>query len=438
MEPVIAIVGRPNVGKSTLFNRLTRSRDALVDDRPGVTRDRLYAHVRYDDNRSFALIDTGGFEDFAKDPLAQKVQKQIKSAIEEADSIIFVVDGRQGILPTDEEIARMLRPFEKKVYLAVNKIDGPELENLAAEFYRFGFHLLFPISAAHGYGVRALLDKILQDLPPSPDEVESRNESIRVAVVGKPNVGKSSLINRILGSERLVVSELPGTTRDSVDTPFQWKGKSYTFIDTAGIRRKARVKDKIEKFSVIKALRSLERCHVACVLVDAAEGVTEQDARICGYALERGRAIVLVINKWDLVKDDESKRKDLQRSMERELAFINFAPKVRTSALTGEGIGKLFQHIDRVYAHFSRSVKTSDLNKALREIVAKHPAPIVGRKRPNFSYATQVDIRPPTFLIFVNRPEWVQPNYERYLLNQLRSSLQLTLTPIRIIFKKKK
>ncbi len=437
MEPVIAIVGRPNVGKSTLFNRLTRSRDALVDDRPGVTRDRLYAHVRHDD-RSFTLIDTGGFEDFTQDPLAQKVQQQIKSAIEEADSIIFVVDGRQGILPADEEIARMLRPFEKKVYLAVNKIDGPELENLAADFYSFGFHLLFPISAAHGYGVKALLDKILQDLPASHDEMEGRSDSIKVAVVGKPNVGKSSLINRILGSERLVVSELPGTTRDSVDTHFQWKGKAYTFIDTAGIRRKARVKEKIEKFSVIKALRSLDRCHVACVLVDAAEGITEQDARICGYALERGRAIVLVINKWDLAKGDESRRKNLQRSMERELAFINFAPKVRTSALTGEGIGKLFQHIDKVYGHFSRSIKTSDLNRALKEIVTKHPAPIVGHRRPNFSYATQVDIRPPTFLVFVNRPEWVQSTYERYLLNQLRSRLGLPLTPIRIIFKRKK
>jgi len=283
-----------------------------------------------------------------------------------------------------------------------------------------------------------LLDKILQDLPASHDEMEGRSDSIKVAVVGKPNVGKSSLINRILGSERLVVSELPGTTRDSVDTHFQWKGKAYTFIDTAGIRRKARVKEKIEKFSVIKALRSLDRCHVACVLVDAAEGITEQDARVCGYALERGRAIVLVINKWDLAKGDESRRKNLQRSMERELAFINFAPKVRTSALTGEGIGKLFQHIDKVYGHFSRSIKTSDLNRALKEIVTKHPAPVVGHRRPNFSYATQVDIRPPTFLVFVNRPEWVQSTYERYLLNQLRSRLGLPLTPIRIIFKRKK
>ena len=436
MEPVIVIVGRPNVGKSTLFNRLTRSREALVDDLPGVTRDRLYAHVTYDD-KSFSIIDTGGFEDLDNDPLASKVREQIISAIHEADGIIFVVDGRQGILPTDEEIARMLRPFEKKVYLAVNKIDSPELETLATEFYSFGFSCLFPISAAHGYGLKALIGKILEDFPTSPVK-EQEGEQIKVAVVGKPNVGKSSLINRILGAERLVVSELPGTTRDSVDTHFEWKGKPYTFIDTAGIRRKARVKDKIEKFSVVKALKSLERCHVACIMVDATEGVTEQDARICGYALERGRGIVVALNKWDLIKGDASKRKALQRSLERELEFLSFAPKVRTSAVTGEGIRQLFDNIDRVFAQFSFSVKTSELNRTLKQITSNHPPPLVGNRRPGFSYATQVDVRPPTFLIFVNRPDWIKPTYERYLFNQLRSRLGLTLTPIRIIFKKKK
>ena len=437
MDPVIAIVGRPNVGKSTLFNRLTRSRDALVDDRPGVTRDRLCAQVSYDD-RSFSIIDTGGFEDFTGDPLAQKIQEQIKWAIEEADAIIFMVDGRQGLLPTDEQIARMLRPFEKKVYLAVNKIDGPELEYLAAEFYGLGFPLLFPISAAHGFGVKALIERLLEDLPSYPEEEEGQADRIRVAVVGKPNVGKSSLINRILGSERLVVSEIPGTTRDSVDTHLRWYGRDYTLIDTAGIRRKARVREKIEKFSVIKALRSLDRCHVACVLIDAWQGASEQDARICGYALERGKAVVVVLNKWDLVRDNETKRRYLENSLEMQLGFLDFAPKVRTSAVTGQGIGRLFQYIDQAYGQFSSSVKTSDLNRVLKEIVAKHPPAIVGHKRPNFSYATQVDIKPPTFLIFVNRPEWIQRNYERYLLNQLRSRLGLTLTPIRIIFRKKK
>ncbi len=436
MEPVIVIVGRPNVGKSTLFNRLTRSREALVDDTAGVTRDRLYAHVRYYD-RSFTIVDTGGFEDFSEDPLAHKVQEQIRSAISEADGIIFVVDGRQGILPTDEEIARMLRPFEKKVYLAVNKIDGPELDNLVSEFYSFGFNMLFPISAAHDYGVKALIGKILEDFPAPPSSREE-SERIRVAVVGKPNVGKSSLINRILGSERLVVSELPGTTRDSVDTHFEGKGQAYTFIDTAGIRKRARVRERIEKFSVIKALKSLERCHVACIMIDATEAITEQDARICGYALERGRGIVVALNKWDLIKTDDSKRKALQRSLERELGFLDFAPKVRTSALTGEGIRKLFDQIDRVYAQFSSSVKTSDLNRVLKQITSNHPPPLIGHKRPGFSYATQVNIRPPTFLIFVNRPDLIQPNYQRYLVNQFRSRLGLTLTPIRIILKKKK
>ncbi|HDM09008.1 MAG TPA: ribosome biogenesis GTPase Der [Desulfobacteraceae bacterium] len=436
MEPVIAIVGRPNVGKSTLFNRLTRSREALVDDRPGVTRDRLYAHVRYD-GRSFSLIDTGGFEHTSNDPLAQKIQTQIMSAIKEADGIIFVVDGRQGILPLEQDIARMLRPYEKKVYVAANKIDGPELENLAPEFYALGFSNLFPISAAHGYGVRALLAKILDDLPETRP-AEDEPDIIKVAVVGKPNVGKSSLINRILGSERLVVSELPGTTRDSVDTNFEWKGIQYSFIDTAGIRRRTQVKEKIEKFSIIKALKSLQRCHVACVLIDATDGVTEQDARICGYALERGKAIIIVINKWDLVKHDKAKKGELQRSLDRQLGFLSFAPKVKTSALTGEGVVGLFAQINNVYSEFSKSVKTAEVNRVLKEIILRHPPAVVGNKRPGFSYATQVDTRPPTFVVFVNRPEWIQSAYERYLLNQFRSQLGFTLTPIRIILKRKR
>ncbi|RLB85347.1 MAG: ribosome biogenesis GTPase Der [Deltaproteobacteria bacterium] len=436
MEPVIAIVGRPNVGKSTLFNRLTRSREALVDDRPGVTRDRLYAHVRHE-NRSFSIVDTGGFEDSASDPLAQKVKAQVLSAIEESDGIVFVVDGREGILPLDQDIARMLRPYEKKVYVAINKIDGPGLENLVTEFYALGFPNLFAISAAHGYGIRALLEKILEDLPEAP-AVKDNTQAIKVAVVGKPNVGKSSLINRILGSDRLVVSELPGTTRDSVDIHFEWKGKQYSFIDTAGIRRRTRVKEKIEKFSVIKALKSLQRCHLACVLIDATEGVTDQDARICGYALERGKAIVVVISKWDLVKHEQAKKRELERSLDRQLDFLSFAPKVRTSALTGEGIASLFQKIDAVYAEFSRSVKTAEVNRVLKEIVGRHPPAMVGRKRPTFSYASQVDTTPPTFVVFVNRPEWVQSAYERYLLNQFRAKLGFTLTPIRLVFKKKK
>lgn len=436
MEPIIAIVGRPNVGKSTLFNRLTRSREALVDDHPGVTRDRLYAHVKYED-RSFTLVDTGGFEDVSDDPLAQKIRSQITSAIDEADGIIFVVDGRQGLIPLDEEIARLLRPYEKKVYLAVNKIDGPELENLAAEFYALGFSPVLPISAAHGYGVRALFDQIMKNLP----EIEAggvEGESIKVAVVGKPNVGKSSLINRILGSERLVVSELPGTTRDSVDIKFKWKGRSYSFIDTAGIRRRARVTEKIEKFSVIKALKSLQRCHIACVLIDASKGISEQDARICGFALDRGRAIIVVLNKWDLVKQDKEKRKWIALNLDRQLNFLSFAPKVRISALTGEGVTALLERINSVYAEYSRTVKTSEVNRVLRDIVKNHPPAMAGGTRPSFSYASQVDTRPPTFVLFVSRPDRIQSAYERYLLNQFRSRLGFTHTPIRIILRRKR
>jgi GTP-binding protein len=435
MTPIIAIVGRPNVGKSTLFNRLTRSRSALVDDRPGITRDRLYASVTYD-GIPFILVDTGGFEDLGTDPLLDKIQVQVKLAIEEADRVIFMVDGRQGVLPGDEEMAGILRQSSKKILLAVNKVDGPEHDHLILEFYRFGMDAVYPISAAHGYGVRSLMNDLIRDLA-VPEPEGSDADQIRVAILGRPNVGKSSLINRILGSDRLVVSELPGTTRDSVDIRFSYQGKDYLLIDTAGIRRKARVKEKIEKFSMIKALRSLERCHVAAVLLDASEGVLEQDARISGYAFERGRGVVLAVNKWDLVKGDAPKKDALEKGIERQLKFISFAPRVNLSALTGERVMKLFDRIDRVHQQFSKRISTSALNKALRKIMDRHPPPQFGRGRLKFNYATQVRSRPPTFVLFVNRPNTIHFSYERFLINQLRSHFQLDLTPMKLVFKKK-
>jgi GTPase len=435
LTAIIAIVGRPNVGKSTLFNRITRSRDALVDDQPGVTRDRLYASVRWGD-AAFTLIDTGGFDESEGEQLLEQVRAQVLKAVEEADRIVFMVSGRDGLLPGDEELADLLRRSGKPVFVAVNKVDGPEHENLVTDFYRLGLKKVHALSAAHGYGLRALMDEIAGDLP-QPEAQEPESASIRVAILGRPNAGKSSLINRILGFERLVVSDLPGTTRDSIDTSCILNDQPFLFIDTAGLRRKARVKKKIEKFSMIKALRSLDRCHVAVVVLDAAEGVAEQDARICGYAFERGRGLILVMNKWDLVKKDVEKRKHLEEAIRRQLHFVSFAPRLPLSALTGAGVHKLPGAILDLYKQFSSRVATGSLNKAVRDIVESKPPPRVGNASLKVFYATQAETKPPTFVVFVNRPEAVHFSYHRFLVNRLKENLGLQKTPIRVIFKKR-
>jgi len=435
MSSIITIVGRPNVGKSTLFNRLSKSRDALVDDEPGITRDRLYAHILWE-GRPLTIIDTGGFDDSDHEPLIKQVRKQVLKAIEEADIIIFMVDGRQGIMQGDEDIADLLRRSQKKVFLVVNKIDGPEHDHLVNDFFGLGMEDPYPVSAAHGYGVKALMENVVYDLPKDEPEKEDSG-SIRVAILGRPNVGKSSLINRILGFERLLVSEMPGTTRDSVDTLFSWRGKEYLLIDTAGIRRKGRVKEKIEKFSMIKALRSLERCHVAVILLDAAAGIAEQDARICGYAFERGRGIILALNKWDLVKKDTEKKRLLDGALERQLQFVSFAPRINLSALTGERVKKLFEKIDLLYDQFCKRLSTGAVNKALEEMTRRNPPPRIGRGNLKFYYGTQTRIRPPTFVVFANRPDKIHFSYKRFMVNQLREIFGLTHTPIRLIFRKR-
>ena len=435
MGSIIAIVGRPNVGKSTLFNRLTRSRNALVDDRPGITRDRLHASIHYD-GVPFTLVDTGGFEDLGQDPLLGKVRDQVEKAIKEADVVILMVDGREGLMPGDQEMANSLRRAQKKALLAVNKVDGPEHDHLIADFYGLGLEPVYPISAAHGYGVRSLMQDVIKYLPVFEGEREYKDQ-IRVAILGKPNVGKSSLINYVLGSDRLLVSDVPGTTRDAVDTLFRYRGREYLLIDTAGLRRKSRVKEKIEKFSMIKALKSLERCHVAVILLDAADGVSEQDARISGYVFEKGKGVVLAVNKWDLIKGNTRKRSSLDNEMDRQLKFISFAPRVNFSALTGERVMKVFDKIDIVHEQFSQRFNTSSINKAVQKIIEKHPPPRIGRGRLKFLYATQIRTRPPTFMLFVNRPDMVHFSYERFLINQLRESLRLEFAPIKIKFRKK-
>jgi len=435
MAPIIAIVGRPNVGKSTLFNRLSRSKDALVDDRPGITRDRLYASISIN-GVPVTLVDTGGFEDLGQDPLLTEVRSQVEKAVEECDRVIFMVDGRQGIAPGDEEMAEVLRKSQKSVFLAVNKIDGPEHDHLVHDFYKLGLGRPYPVSAAHGYGLKALIHEISEGLVVSEFERDDPDQ-IRVAVVGRPNAGKSSLINRILKKERLVVSDLPGTTRDTVDTLFRYGNREYLLIDTAGIRRKAKVREKIDRFSMIKAIRSLDRCHVALILLDAGEGVSDQDARICGYAIEKGRGVTLAVNKWDLIKGDSRKRDLLDRAIERRLKFVSFAPQIHVSALTGERVMKVFEEINRVYDQFSSRIGTGVVNRAIQKVIEKHPPPRVGRGRLKFFYATQSRTRPPTFVAFVNRPEMLHFSYERFLINQLREYFGLTCTPIRIIFKKR-
>jgi GTP-binding protein len=436
MTSFIAIVGRPNVGKSTLFNRLSRSKDAIVDDQPGVTRDRLYSSVRWEDH-PLTLIDTGGFDESKDEPLLEGVRSQVLKAIEEADRVIFMTDGRDGLMSGDLEMANLLRRSEKKLFLAVNKIDGPEQERLVSDFYALGLEKLYPISAAHGYGVVSLMEDVVADLPAAEAEEKEDEGRIRVAILGKPNVGKSSLINRILGFERLLVSELPGTTRDSVDVLFTMSGKSYLFIDTAGIRRKARVKQKIEKFSMIKALRNLDRCHIAVIVLDALEGLTDQDVRICGYAFERGRALILAVNKWDLVKGSPEKRKKLGESLDLEMGFVSFAPRINLSAHTGERVNKLLGTIDHVFTQFSRRIATPVVNKALEDIVHKKPPPRTGGAHLKLFYATQTGVRPPAFTVFVNRPDLLHFSYHRYLINQFRERLGLEQTPIKLILKKK-
>ncbi|MBN2418984.1 MAG: ribosome biogenesis GTPase Der [Deltaproteobacteria bacterium] len=436
MSSIIAIIGRPNVGKSTFFNRLSRSRDSLVDDQPGVTRDRIYATVDWE-GKSFVLVDTGGFDEQDSGPFSNQIRQQVLNAIEEADQILFMMDGRKGLLPADEEVASILRHYDKKIYTVVNKIDGPEKEDLLHDFYRLGVDAIYPLSSAHGYGLKSLMNDIAENIPVEESVPESANQ-VRVAILGRPNAGKSSLVNRILGNERLLVSELPGTTRDSIDIRFTRNKREYLLIDTAGIRRKSKVKDKIDKFSMIKAIRAIERCHVAVIMLDAGEGISEQDARICGFALDRMRGVILAVNKWDLVKGDNERIKQLNLDIDRQLQFVSYAPRINISALTGERVARIFDKIDTVFEQFNMRVNTGAVNKLIEEMIFKRPPPLVGRTRLKFYYATQTGTRPPTFVVFVNHPKAVHFSYERFIVNQIRENFDLNNIPVRVVFRERK
>jgi len=433
MKPVVAIVGRPNVGKSTLFNRLLGSRRAIVDDMPGVTRDRNYGSVdRYE--VPFILIDTGGFEPVTADRMLQQMREQSQMAMDEADVIIFLMDGRSGLTPADREVVEMLRRVTKPVFYVINKVDGEKLEMDSSDFYALGIAELFTISAAHNRGVGDLMEAVTAAFP-QQGGMEEADVVARIAVVGRPNVGKSSLVNCLLGYERSVANPTPGTTRDSIDTFFAWNKQRFMLIDTAGIRRKGKTTEKIEKYSVVDALRSIERADLALIVINAEEGVTEQDARIAGYAYEAGRGCIFVVNKWDtLTKDNQSTAKFID-SIRMAFKYLQFAPILFVSAKTGQRINKVMESVAEVAAEYSKRVSTADLVRVFKEATASHHAPLSAGKRVKFYFATQVAIKPPTFVVFTNAPEGIHFSYERYLANQFREAFTFKGTPIRLLFR---
>lgn len=433
MRPLIAIVGRPNVGKSTLFNRIVGRRKAMVDDTPGVTRDRNYANVdRFD--VPFILIDTGGFEPETNDRLLQQMREQSQLAMDEADLILFVMDGRDGLTPADVEVVEMLRRVDKPVFFLVNKIDGDKQETAIGDFYTLGVDNIFAVSAEHNRGIGDLMEAVVKVLPPC-SQADADEELTKIAVVGRPNVGKSTLVNRLLGVERVVANPTPGTTRDSIDTYFTCNRKRYLLIDTAGIRRKGKTTEKIEKYSVVDSLRSIERADVVLIVISAEEGVTEQDTKIAGYAFEAGRGCIFVVNKWDtLTKDNASMGKFIE-DIRMEFKYLPFAPIVFVSAKTGQRLGKVMTEVDTVMEQFSRRITTSELNGVFSRATEEHHAPLFQGRRVKFFYATQVGTRPPSIVIFTNRPDGVHFSYERYIVNRLRDAFGFTGTPMRLLFK---
>jgi GTP-binding protein len=435
MIPTVAIVGRPNAGKSTLFNRIVRERRAIVEDFPGVTRDRNYAEVRHF-GRPFLLVDTGGFEAASENILLARMREQTEIAILEADVIVFLLDGRGGVSPSDRDIATLLRRQEKPVFYVVNKVDSPALELEATEFYALGMESLHFISAEHGHGVGTLLDEILATLPEAKKETDG--DEVRVAIIGRPNVGKSSLVNRILGQERALVSSLPGTTRDSVDTHFTYNRQRYRLIDTAGLRRKSRVDEKIEKITALQALKAVSRAHVVMLVLDAEQGIAEQDLTVAGYAFEKQRAVILAVNKWDLVDKDNTTFGKFNEEVRAAFKFLPFAPILFVSALTGQRVPRIFLEVEKVFEQFNRSLPTPVLNRVLRDAVEQLPPPVFHRKRVKLFYITQTGVRPPSFTVFASRSAGVHLYYQRYLQNRLRAAFGFEGTPLRLVFKDRK
>ena len=436
-KPIIAIVGRPNVGKSTLFNKIAGKRISIVEDTPGITRDRVYADAEWC-GREFTMIDTGGIEPYSKDIILSQMRRQANLAIEMADVIIFMVNVKDGMTAADQEVATMLQKSSKPIVLVCNKVDAPgEPPMELYEFYNLGLDEPMAVSSVHGRGVGDILDKCLEYFPPE-SECEEEDDTIKVAVVGKPNAGKSSLINRLLGEDRVIVSSIAGTTRDAIDTHLEKNGKKYTFIDTAGMRKKNKVDDIVERYSVIRSLNAVERCDVCVVMIDGVEGISEQDAKIAGYAHEQGKATVIVVNKWDAVEKDVKTMEAMRTKVYETLGFMQYAPVVFISALTGQRVENLFANIDYVADQNAMRLQTGALNDVLTDAVARVQPPSDKGKRLKLFYITQASTKPPMFVIFVNDAELAHFSYIRYIENQIRSAFGLTGTPVRFIIRERK
>lgn len=437
MKSVVAIVGRPNVGKSTLFNKLIGTRLSIVDDTPGVTRDRIYGDCEWL-GHNFLLVDTGGIEPYSDDVILKQMRAQAEIAIETADVIIFVTDLTCGVLAADQEVASMLLKSGKPVVLCVNKCDSVGAVNPEIyEFYNLGLGDPFPVSAVHGHGSGDMLDEVIKYLPENDDTEEEDDEIISVAVIGKPNVGKSSLVNKICGENRTIVSDIAGTTRDTTDTFIENKFGKFNFIDTAGIRRKSRINDAIEKFSIIRAKMAVERANVCVIMIDAEEGFTEQDSKIAGIALEAGKACVIAVNKWDAIDKDGNTMNEYKKKLQNDFSFMSFAPFVFISAKTGQRLDRLFEVITYVHSQNSMRISTGKLNEVLAEATARVQPPTDKGKRLKIYYMTQASTRPPAFVFFVNDAQLFHFSYQRYLENQIREVFGLNGTPVRFIIRER-
>lgn len=436
-KPIVAIVGRPNVGKSTLFNALAGSRISIVKDTPGVTRDRIYADITWL-NHSFTMIDTGGIEPESKDIILSRMRSQAETAIETADVIVFLVDVRQGLVDADFKVADMLRRSHKPILLVVNKVDSFEKYMADVyEFYNLGLGDPIPISAASRLGLGDMLDEVVSHFNPE-QLAEEEDDRPRVAIIGKPNVGKSSIINKLLGEERVIVSDIAGTTRDAIDTEIVRNGREYVFIDTAGLRRKSKIKEEIERFSIIRTVSAVERCDVAVLVIDASEGVTEQDAKIAGIAHERGKGVIIAVNKWDIIEKDNKTMNKFTNDIRQTLAYMPYAELIFISAQTGQRLPKLFDMIDMVIENQTLRVQTGVLNEILTEAMAMKQPPSDKGKRLRIYYMTQVSVKPPTFVMFINDKELMHFSYTRYIENQIRNTFGFRGTPIRFIARERK
>jgi GTPase len=435
-KPLVAIVGRPNVGKSTLFNKLAGRRISIVQDTPGVTRDRVYAEAEWL-KYNFTIIDTGGIEPESSDVILAQMKRQAQIAMETANVIIFIVDGKSGLADADREVAQMLRKSNKPVVLVVNKIDTLKEESSAYEFYNLGIGDPVAISAAQGLGLGDMLDRVVENFEDINDSEED-DKYISIAVVGKPNVGKSSLINKLLGEERAIVSDIPGTTRDSIDSYIETAEGKFVLIDTAGIRRKSKVKEEIERYSVIRTYAAIERADVCILMIDANENISDQDEKIIGYAHEMSKAIMVLVNKWDIIEKDDKTMDNYKKMLQRSLSFMPYAPYLFISAKTGQRVVKVLQMAKECYNNYSKRIKTGVLNDVISRAVMMKEPPVVALKRLKIYYVTQTGVNPPTFIFFVNDPATLHFSYERYLENQLRESFDFTGTGIKMEFRERK